>query len=75
MSEPIPSVWSDDQRRLLEIAKLVEAEAVTWAEGWQNSDGFWEPHDEWAHVRYQKLHNASEWLVSLANRRTKKQIS
>lgn len=69
-------LYTVECRNLLYAAKLIEAEAATWADGWavREKDGSlrWDKPDEWAHVRWHHLCVAAKNLRSIAARFTKK---
>lgn len=69
-------LYTVECRNLLYAAKLIEAEATTWAEGWavREKDGSlkWDKPDEWAHVRWHHLCVAAKNLRAIAARFTKK---
>jgi hypothetical protein len=65
-------LYPSDLRRLEHIARMIDAEAETWAEGFAvrgPSDWRWTSEYEWAHVRYFKLKRAAEYLRGIASRK------
>lgn len=67
-----PKIWSDDAKQLMQAAKLLDAEAATWADGWA-VQGVWTGNkdDEWARVRHHRLIVAAQNLRSIASRKIK----